>query len=255
MCSSDLADASHELRNPIATIQTNIQTALAYPDVDPQWQRQQLQVVERLTQRLGNLVNDLLFLARSDSGIVQPDWQPVPLDALLIQVVEEQRLIAEQKGIFLSLQIAEPDGDRQSADDEPFTLQGDWDQLARLFTNLISNALEHSFLPGETSQETAVLVKLQQFQRETRPVYLQVQVEDTGVGILATALPYLFDRFYRPDPSRYHHQGLTTSSGSGLGLAIAQAIVTSHRGQIQVESVLERGTVFTVTLPLSGKLP
>ena len=245
------ADASHELRNPIATIQTNIQTALAYPDVDPQWQQQQLQVVERLTQRLGNLVNDLLFLARSDSGMVQPDWQLVPLDALLIEIVEEQRLVAEKQGIFLSLQIAEPEGDRQSAEGESFTLQGDWDQLARLFTNLMSNALEHSFLPGEITKEAAVLVKLQRLKREPRQAYLQVQVKDTGVGIPAAALPHLFDRFYRPDPSRHHHQTPLTSSGSGLGLAIAQAIVVSHRGQIQVESVLAQGTVFTVTLPLS----
>jgi OmpR-family two-component system manganese-sensing sensor histidine kinase len=249
------ADASHELRNPIATLQTNIQTALAYPDADPQWQQQQLQVMERLTQRLGNLVSDLLFLARSDSGMVQPDWQPVPLDALLIEVVEEQRIVAEKKGIFLSLHIAEPDGNYQSTDGEPFTLQGDWGQLARLFTNLIGNALEHSFSPGETAKEAAILVKLQQISRESRQAYLEVQVEDTGVGIPAAALPHIFDRFYRLDPARHHNQALSTVGGqglrpcSGLGLAIAGAIVASHHGQIQVESVVHQGTVFTVTLP------
>jgi len=84
------ADASHELRNPIAMIQTNVQVALADPDLESPLQRHQLKVVERLTQRLGRLVNDLLFLARVDSGMVQPQWQPVPLDALLMEVIEEQ---------------------------------------------------------------------------------------------------------------------------------------------------------------------
>ena len=101
------ADASHELRNPIATIQTNVQMALSYPDADPHWHQDQLRVVERLTQRLGNLVNDLLFLARSDGGMLKSQHQAVSLDALLLAVVEEQRLWAEQKGIHLSLEISE----------------------------------------------------------------------------------------------------------------------------------------------------
>jgi OmpR-family two-component system manganese-sensing sensor histidine kinase len=244
------ADASHELRNPIATIQANVQTALAYPDVDPQWQQRQWQVVERLTQRLGNLVNDLLFLARSDSGMAQPNYQPVPLDALLIEVVEEQRLAAEQKGIFLSLRIAEPDGERPFPQEEAFTLQGDWDQLARLFTNLIGNALEHSFPQPE--REAAVAVELQRLGRETlssRQAHLQVTVRDTGVGIPAAALPHIFDRFYRLDPSRHHTSESAAAGSTGLGLAIARAIVESHHGQIKVESAAEGGTTFTVRLP------
>ncbi|PNW44156.1 UNVERIFIED_CONTAM: two-component sensor histidine kinase, partial [Euhalothece sp. KZN 001] len=88
------ADASHELRNPIAMIQTNVQMALAYPDDASQ--QQQLQVIERLTQRLGRLVNDLLFLARSDSGMMETKRQTVPLDALLMEVMEEQSAIAQQ---------------------------------------------------------------------------------------------------------------------------------------------------------------
>ena len=125
------ADASHELRNPIATIQTNVQMALSYGNSDPQVQQRQLKVVERLTQRLGNLVNDLLFLARSDSGMLQIKQQTLPLDALLIEVIEEQRTVAQQKDIFLSLHIVEPD----NSNEDNFSLLGDWDQLARLFTN------------------------------------------------------------------------------------------------------------------------
>ncbi|AFY77590.1 MAG: HAMP domain-containing histidine kinase [Hydrococcus sp. C42_A2020_068] len=275
------ADASHELRNPIATIQTNVQMALAYPDAEPQLQQRQLRVIERLTQRLGNLVNDLLFLARSDSGMVKLDYQAVPLDALLIEVIEEQRIIAQQKGIFLSLHIVEPPSEFDRADEEIFTLKGDWDQLARLFTNLIGNSLEHGFeKPGvievglglsknskdlptvnventpiqeseakiQNPKETSVEVELQRIKRD-RHAYLQVKVKDTGKGIPEADLPHIFDRFYRVDPSRSHPQ--QTSASTGLGLAIARAIVENHHGHIAVESACDRGTTFTVTLPIN----
>lgn len=235
------ADASHELRNPIATIQTNVQMALAYPNAEPQQQQQQLQTIERLTQRLGRLVNDLLFLARSDSGIVQTQMQSIPLDALLIEVIEEQRLLATQKGVYLSLHIVEPSP--QNTED-PFALPGDWDQLARLFTNLISNAIEHTAMEGS---ESAVMIELQQVKKANSPM-LQVKVEDNGEGIPENAIAHIFDRFYRVDPAR-SHQGKVGSMGSGLGLAIAQAIVENHNGTIKVESILKQGTIFSVLLP------
>lgn len=237
------ADASHELRNPIAMIQTTVQMALAYPQSEPQLQQRQLRIIERLTQRLGNLVNDLLFLARSDSGIVQPNFQSVPLDALLIEVIEEQRQMAENKKVSLCLQIRSP-LETPVDIDEIFTLDGDWDQLARLFTNLISNAIEHTSL----EKEKAVEVELQQIKRERHP-FLQVKVKDTGVGIPETDLPHIFDRFYRVDPSRSHKR--ENSGGSGLGLAIVKTIVESHHGQISVESTLNQGTTFTILLPMS----
>ena len=246
------ADASHELRNPIAIIQTNVQMALAYPEADLQLQQRQLRVVERLTQRLGNLVNDLLFLARSDSGMLQTHDQPVPLDALLIEIIEEQRTTAEQKGVFLSLHIIEPEGKLSEMSGEMFTLQGDWDQLARLFTNLISNALEHSFQQEKidsNSTQASVEVELQHLKCD-RLSQLQITIKDTGQGVPKSALPHLFDRFYRVDPSRSHQ----ASEGSGLGLAIAQAIVKNHQGQITVDSILEQGTTFTVILPIKGQV-
>ncbi|MCZ0903953.1 HAMP domain-containing sensor histidine kinase, partial [Microcoleus sp. HI-ES] len=141
------ADASHELRNPIATIQTNVQVALAEPDIEPQ-QHQQLQVIERLTRRLGRLVDDLLFLARQDSGIVQQQWIDVPLDALLMEVIEEQQAIATTQNLSLSLEIV----DLPNAE-ENFTLLGDWDQLARLFTNLVSNAVQYTPSGGQIQVE------------------------------------------------------------------------------------------------------
>jgi OmpR-family two-component system manganese-sensing sensor histidine kinase len=248
------ADASHELRNPIATIQTNVQLALAYPEAEPQLQQQQLRVIERLTQKLGRLVNDLLFLARSDSGIIQLDRQPVPLDALLIEVIEEQKIVAAQQNIFLSLHIVEPkfEGDGSVESEDIFTLQGDWDGLARLFTNLIANAIEHS--AKVKTQPASVEIELKLLKRTSktmrvregnRQYNLQVKVTDNGSGIPENALPHIFDRFYRVDLARSH----SDSSGAGLGLAIALAIVENHYGQIRVDSIVDRGTTFTVTLP------
>ena len=265
------ADASHELRNPIATIQTNVQMALAYPEAEPQLQQRQLRTIERLTKRLGNLVNDLLFLARSDSGIIQVDFQPVPIDALLIEVIEEQRLIAEQKGIFLALHILTAELEQNNLDEgnastitpeDIFTVQGDWDQLARLFTNLIANAIEYTKSPEilleaankSPQPDTYVEVELKQIKQTQRGgkdshYYLQIKVKDTGTGIPESALPYIFDRFYRLDPARTHNREIATATGSGLGLAIAKAIVENHQGKITVESILNQGTTFMVTLP------
>jgi OmpR-family two-component system manganese-sensing sensor histidine kinase len=232
------ADASHELRNPIATIQTNVQVALAEPDIEPQ-QHQQLQVIERLTRRLGRLVEDLLFLARQDSGIVQQQWIDVPLDALLMEVIEEQQAIATTQNLSLSLEIV----DLPNAEDN-FTVLGDWDQLARLFTNLVSNAVQYTLSGGEIEVELQLAAKNKRNSPMLNPA-LQIKVTDTGIGISAEALPHLFDRFYRADPARTHR----SAAGSGLGLAIAKAIVENHRGQIRIDSQVDRGTAVTVTLP------
>lgn len=229
------ADASHELRNPIAAIQTNVQVALAEPNPNPEVYRQQLQIIERLTRRLGRLVDDLLFLARQDSGMVKLDWMEVPLDALLMEVIEEQQALASEKGLSLSLNCLESE---TSASESAFTLWGDWNQLVRLFTNLVSNAVQYTPPGGK------IIVELQVVHPNRE---LQVKIKDTGVGIPEDALPHVFERFYRVDPARSHS---TTITGSGLGLAIASAIVENHQGNIHIESQLHRGTTVTVTLPV-----
>lgn len=226
------ADASHELRNPIAVIQTNVQVALADPD--PQLQQDQLRVVERLIRRLGRLVDDLLFLARQDGSIALLRSDAVSLFLLLQEVVEEQQAIATDKGIQIQCNTNES----QTA---AYRVQGDRDQLSRLFTNLISNAVQY------TPKDGKIEVILQRL-KNAGTSQLQVQVKDTGIGIPEESLPHLFDRFYRVDPARSSapHR---TSTGSGLGLSIAKVIVENHHGQIQVESILEQGTTFTVILP------
>ncbi len=257
------ADASHELRSPITLIQTNVQVALADLElaetegVTPFQYKQQLKVVERLTQRLGKLVNDLLFLARQDSGISKEIFSSCPLDALLIEVVEEQQLLATEKNITLTLELTDPPASQTHHEllDNWFTMVGNWDQLVRLFTNLIGNALQYTLPNGQVN---VALTRIEATNRVSglrhSNAYLQIKVSDTGVGIPTEAISRLFDRFYRVDPARTHTTGSTrsqNSTGSGLGLAIAQAIVQNHQGHIQVESTQGIGTTVTVTLPVT----
>lgn len=244
------ADASHELRNPIATIKTNVQTLLAYPEIEPEQNKKQLEIVERLTQRLSNLVNDLLFLARSDSGIINPVFQPLPLDSLLLEVVEEQRIIAQAQSINLSLEIMDNIPELNSKDvdhnDDLFTIEGDWGQLSRLFTNLISNAIIHGFLENQEKNK-AIQVILKSIKKNNK-IYYQTQIKDNGMGIEKENTPHLFDRFYRGDSARSYRDN--NNSNTGLGLAIALAIVENHQGSIKVESNLNEGTNFMVNLPI-----
>ncbi|MDX2228931.1 MAG: HAMP domain-containing sensor histidine kinase [Leptolyngbyaceae cyanobacterium bins.349] len=226
------ADASHELRSPIAVIQTNVQVALADPDPDPLTQQHHLQVVERLTRRLGRLVDDLLFLARQDSSMAPAQLHDVDLMELLWEVMEEQQTLADEKAIQIS--FAPP----VSLPPEGVSVQGDRDQLVRLFTNLVGNAVQYTPAAGKISLDVQRLGR-------ANSQMVQVSIQDTGIGIPAEALPQIFDRFYRVDPARSQ----ASSKGSGLGLAIAQVIVQNHQGQIQIESVEQQGTTVKVLLP------
>jgi two-component system, OmpR family, manganese sensing sensor histidine kinase len=216
------ADASHELRNPIAVIQTNVQVALADPV--PNWQNQQhqLEVIERITRRLGRLLDDLLFLARQDA---RPDQKtlavvksPCDLCEILEDVIEEQSLIAQAKGIEMAVQNL-----------TSTTILGDRSQLIRLFTNLVSNAITYTAAGGKVT--VAQILHSHQ---------VQIQIKDSGIGIPETALTDIFERFWRYQPQ--------SQQGSGLGLAIALAITENHQGQIKVESTLGVGSTFTVIL-------
>ena len=223
------ADASHELRNPIAVIQTNVQVALADPEPDAVFQHSQLQVVERLTRRLGRLVDNLLFLARQDGGLIPMQWEELDLHKLLSEVIEEQALIAQGQGLKLVY---------QGADSQPLTIIGDRDQLLRLFTNLISNAIQYT-------PEGSVTVDLDSTHWQGRDAY-QITVCDTGIGISKELQSQVFDRFYRVDKARSRRDG----TGSGLGLAVAKAIINNHQGHIQLDSQVGKGTTIRATLPI-----
>jgi OmpR-family two-component system manganese-sensing sensor histidine kinase len=249
-----------------------VQVALTEVDPDPKLQHQQLQVIERLTRRLGHLVDDLLFLARQDSNTVEPAMSMVVLPDLLQEIVEEQQIRATEKVVTLSIETVgircQMSGVREDISNssleagswnlppDAYTTWGDRNQLARLFTNLISNALQ--FTPAGGS----VRLEFQRIERQDsidplfigklsyrlKPPYLQIKVIDTGIGIPIDAIDRIFDRFYRVDTARVHSRN--QGAGSGLGLAIAQAIVQAHHGHILVESQLGHGSTFTVILPV-----
>jgi two-component system, OmpR family, manganese sensing sensor histidine kinase len=241
------ADASHELRNPIAVIQTNVQVALADPNPNWEIQKHQFEVIERLTRRLGRLLDDLLFLARQDSGAAAIHKDPCALFQILQEVFEEQKAIAQTKAIDLQM----------SPSDLGAIVAGDRDQLVRLFTNLVSNAIAYTPEGGKVQIVPQIL--------PPQNLQVQVQVRDTGIGIPETALPEIFERFYRYQSNNKsnlkvnakassQNTGSQNTSGAGLGLAIALAIVESHQGQIRVESTVGQGTTFTTVLPISKKI-
>lgn len=243
------ADASHELRNPIAVIQTNAQVALSDPNPDVEIQQKQFQVIERLTRRLGRLVDDLLFLARQESRLIAFTPASLSLAGLLEDVLEEQQVMATERQIALRVNVAEAPGKPRSKNPALLaapptassTILGDPGQLTRLFTNLISNAVQYTPSGGTVT----VNVKPTKHQGQSG---VQVTVQDTGIGMDSEAIAHAFDRFYRADPSRLR----SGEQGTGLGLAIAKVIVDTHRGHIHLDSQLGQGTTVTVVLPQGG---
>ena len=158
--------------------------------------------------------------------MVAAAWAEVDLRDLIDEVLEEQGTIAAEKGIDLTLKT----------DSLTAMMDGDRSALARVFTNLVSNAIQY------TPEDGKITLELQSQKRSTQSIWL-VKVIDTGIGIPEGSLPQLFDRFYRVDPARSKQSG-----GSGLGLAIVQTIVESHHGTIQVESHEGKGTTFSIAL-------
>jgi OmpR-family two-component system manganese-sensing sensor histidine kinase len=216
-------------------IQTNVQVALSDPNPDLEFQKSQLETIERITRRLGRLIEDLLFLARHDGGITNQKRETCNLSQILYEVGEEQQAIAQQKQITLEL----------PHEDKNLLVSGDRDRLGRLFTNLVSNAIAYTPKGGKVEIIAQLLHSTNQ---------VQVQVRDTGIGIPEAELSQIFERFYRYQPQKSSKSsskaGNSATSESGLGLAIAKAIAESHQGQINVESKVGQGTTFTVNLPI-----
>ncbi len=241
------ADASHELRSPIASIQTQVQVALADPEIAASSGKPTLDNIERLTRRLGRLVDDLLFLTRQDSGMVAWHPQPLSVDALLLDVVEEQTAIATSKAIQLQFQILDIEPETSLSDDDPFAVLGDWDQLFRLFLNVLGNALRYTPEGGDVQVTLGYCPPSRPPASAKASGTVVVTIRDTGIGIPPDALPHVFERFYRVDPAR--RQDLGHLSGSGLGLAIAQTIVQRHGGHLALDSCLDQGTDVEIVLP------
>src|SRR5262249_11136951 len=215
------ADASHELRTPLTAIRTETEVALRQSLNAGDCQHLLASILEEC-DRLARLTDQLLTLSREDAGTTRHVREPVDLAALLDNVVETMRPLAEAKKLHLRV-----------ASKAVLRLAGDEVRLRQVFYNLIDNAIKY------TPEGGTVEVSLQQQDHEA-----VITVADNGVGIAAEHLPRVFDRFYRVDKARSREQG-----GTGLGLSIAKSIVTAHGGQIRLSSVPKQGTQCTVTLP------
>lgn len=220
------ADASHEMRSPLTVLGGYIDVLLMGAKEDPVQTERILNAMQRENHRLGRLVVDLLLLTRMDAnGTSWLRLEEVALKDLAARAVDNMRMVADQRSLQLTV----------SEDAENITLRGDGDQLYRMLTNLLDNAIRYTPPNGQIS------LTLRRSYSEPREITLQVA--DNGCGIAPDKLPHIFDRFYRADESRARQTG-----NAGLGLAIADSIAKAHGGHITVESELAKGTTFTVHL-------
>jgi signal transduction histidine kinase len=215
------ADAAHELRTPITSLQTIVETN----SINPETQK----ALERQVQRLVTLTQDLLLLSRLENGLQETKLQQICLNDLVADVEEELMPIAIDAQVLLSSHIP---------DQSYFYIQGNESQIYRMLLNLVSNAIKYTPASGE--------VKINLTTNDHQGV---ITIKDTGIGIPNSDLPHIFERFYRVNADRSRNTG-----GSGLGLAITLAIVQTHKGKLEVQSHVNKGSTFTVILPLVSKL-
>ncbi len=219
-------DASHELRTPLAILRGETEVALRWGR-DPEELRRTLESNMEEIDRMGRIIDDLLTLAKSEAGETHLEIIEFSLSDLLQDLYMQGRTLAEPKNIRFTLQLNV---------DEEIRIHADQLQLHRVVLNLISNAIKYTLPGGDVEVSLAV--------RENQAV---VAVTDSGIGIAQEHLAHIFDRFYRVDEARNREVG-----GTGLGLAIVKWIVAAHGGRIDVDSTPGQGSVFTVSIPLSG---
>lgn len=217
------ADASHELRSPLMAISSNAEVALKYPDGMRAGDRDTFDVILSAAEQMEQLTTDLLMLARTDQPAAL-ETTPVDISDLLKTLRQLYQPQAQQQKLALTAHIL-----------PGLCCQGNLALLQRAFTNLIQNAIRYTPAAG------AIAIETQQHAK-----HLQITVSDTGIGIAPEHLEVIFERFWRADQARHHADG-----GSGLGLAITQAIIHRHGGTIVVNSQVNQGSQFTVTLPSS----
>jgi len=221
-----MADASHELRTPVATTRTAASVALQQPHRDESEYRETLQIVEQQTVRLSRVVDDMFTLARADAGNYPVRKTPMYLDEMIDEVVRAARVIASTKGVSI----------------DPMTLRsaaftGDEDLIRRMIVNLIDNAVRHA--PAGST----VRVDL-----DATDTGYSVAVKDQGPGIPPELRGHIFERFYRGDVTRRRD----THDGAGLGLALARWIANLHGGDVVLARSSPSGSTFVISLPSRG---
>ena len=219
-----LADVSHELRTPIAAMRTFVELLQGPAGVDPAARAEFLGSSATQLDRLDWLAQNLLELSKLDSGLVLLELRPDDVRGTIESAVEQQLASAERKGIGLTVALP----------NRPLRISHDSPRVGQVVTNLVGNALKFTGRGGEV-RVTA---------RAERDGGARIEVVDTGVGIPASEMPLIFDRFYRGTELNE-----ARSTGSGLGLAIVKSIVDLHHGTIVVESGVGHGSRFVVTLP------
>lgn len=216
-----LTNASHELRTPL----TNIKTRVYLLQKQPERFKDHMEVLEKVTSQMANLVNDLLNVSRFESGVISLQKREIVLQTVLDTVIRVQQVEAEMNRICLTTHVPK----------DPITLNADPDRLLQVVVNLVVNAINYTSVGGKVD----VWLDTEQQAGKQQAI---IRVTDTGIGIEAQHLERLFEPFYRVSEG--------TVTGTGLGLPIAHSIVELHGGTISVESVVGQGTTFTVLLPM-----
>src|SRR2546422_6552170 len=218
------ADGSHELKTPLTVVRAGVERAITRPDMPPETLatlEETLQEVNRMTE----LLDSLLTLARADEGRAELHREPVDLRQIIEEAGETGELLAEHAGVGIDIRLPS----------EPVVVSVDRSRVRQLALNLIENAVKYTPRGGQVSVELGG--------NDGRAVFT---VADTGIGIAPGDLPHVFDRFWRADSARTR---TSERAGTGLGLAICKWIAEAHGGTIDVQSRPGRGTTFTVGLP------
>jgi signal transduction histidine kinase len=220
-----IAAVSHDLRTPLTSIGAMVE-ALADGVVTDQATTQRYYAsIGSQIENLSRLINDLFELAQLDTRQIELHLEPVNMNDLLSDVLETMQAQAGAKGVALKGIFSQ---------DLPL-IRAEFTKIQRVLFNLVQNAIRHTPANGSIALATRKV-----------PEGIQIDVSDTGEGILPEDLPHVFDQFFRGEKSRSRETG-----GSGLGLTIARGIVEAHQGRIWVESQLDRGTCFSFILPAS----